>query len=107
MRMAEIHQRFPALRRLHGRSRKAFEISIYRTSAPGVGSGFVVDYELWQLRVVALRVLLARAIRNAHVPTEVLRFAEWIDGVVLVRLGHDVDLHILVPQDVWNELVEA
>lgn len=117
MRFEEVVYKFPALRNLHGGSDHAFFHVLYRTahrSRDGRracdGSGDRIDYQLWQLRVVALRLLIHDVLPKATIRDGALREAEWNgDGQAIVMLDNDQGRHVgllvlNVPAAVWNEL---
>lgn len=125
MKLAEVTGAFPELAALHGGTGKSFQVYLYRTvCAPGTwrserragcGSGNRVDYELWQLRTVAIRLLVSRLLgMNASLDDRDLMNARWIPGRPVVELDLRDEatscvatLTIVVPAALWDELMPS
>lgn len=107
MKLAEVHERFPALRALHGKSRNAFEMCLFRTIGHARGkpgrSGIDNEYEIEHVRVAALRILIHRILPVVSVPLDALRGAEWSDGEAAIDLGGGW-LIVKIPVEVWAEV---
>ena len=120
MKLTEIAQHFPALRKLHGGTTIGFEAGLRRTAATtignrsrrtiGTGSGSRVDYQLWHLRTYALRIIINRLVPQAKLDDRDLHETRWTyDGHAIVKLDDNdqcsAHLDITIPAAIWAELI--